>query len=64
MIIKHEPVEYQLLVQGRVVAKGDMDEIAEKAARWAKIIVDVRTEPVTKEGQHERKQVRRKTYRS
>ncbi|WP_179281455.1 hypothetical protein [Paenibacillus sp. XY044] len=64
MIIRHEPVEYQLLVQGRVVAKGDMDAISEKAAKWAKIIVDVRTEPVTKEGQHESKQVRRKKNRS
>lgn len=46
MIIKHKPVEYQLLVQGRPIAKGSMDEMSEKAARWAKIIVDVRIEPV------------------
>lgn len=39
-------IQYRLLVQGREVATGSMEEMTEKAERWSKIIIDVRIEMV------------------
>lgn len=45
-VITQPEIQYRLLVQGRNVAEGPMEEISEKANRWSKLIVDVRIEPV------------------
>ena len=39
-------IKYRVLVQNRQVAEGSMDEMAEKAKEWARLIVNVRVEPV------------------